>query len=203
MARTTTAAPAPNDRPSRRNAGAAPGTRKPKNGKVRTVTVPLDVLATASAAELATMALPAPTTPEDKAAAAIALPDKLAAMLGRAKQQEEAKRAKHAKVIEPRVSVTPAQRAALDAAGWRAPKVSANFTCKAQDRTRSNPCKGGPVYTVAAQILTTGQTLHVADLAALWIAAGNAPKPLGAILKQVANRAGRGVIQSGATITMF
>jgi hypothetical protein len=171
-------------------------------GRVRTVKVPLDVLATATAAELATMALPTPTAPEDKAAAAIALPDSMADMLGKAQAEEEAKRARRVRTAEPRVSLTEPQSAAMRAAGWPAPKESADLTVEPAHRTRVNPCKGGPVYTVAAQILTAGQPLHVADLAALWIAAGNQPKPMGAILKQVANRTGRTITQSGALIAV-
>ena len=85
---------------------------------------------------------------------------------------------------------------------WKAPKLSAAIDAHPQDRQRQNACQGDAAYAVCAQLLTSGQTLTVPALAALWIAAGNKPRPVGSVLQQIANRIGRTVTQRGALIAV-
>lgn len=133
----------------------------------------------------------------DTAAPTLSLPAHLQAALqaAQASQQRQTRKAP-----TPRVSLTPAEQATLEAIGWKAPTVDASYSAAPQPRTRANRCKGGAAYTAAAAILTAGQSLRITELAALWLAAGGDAKPMNAILQQVANRAGRTIKQNGATI---
>lgn len=137
----------------------------------------------------------------DLTAPVLALPAHLAAALQTAQAEADARRQRATKAPAMRVSLTAAQMAALAAAGWKAPRTDANLTATPKPRTRTNACKGDAAYVVAVQALQTGP-LHVADLAALWIAAGNAPRPLNGVAQQIANRAGRPVQQDGALISL-
>lgn len=168
------------------NNARKPATRaaKPRASKVRTITVP--------PADLAQM---------DLSAATLALPAHLQAALQTAQAEADARRQRATKAPAMRVSLTAAQMAALAAANWKAPRTDANFTATPQPRTRTNACKGDAAYVVAVQVLQAGP-LHVADLAALWIAAGNQPRPLNGVAQQIANRAGQTVKQDGAILTL-
>lgn len=198
MTRTTTAAPAP---------------RNGRNGKVRTVKVSDPaILASADlsrpelpedvAAELIDDALTLPTTTAYDLAdsAAGLLSADVLAMLAEAEAEEaSARRVKREPVA--RVRLTPQQGQAMAAAGWAAPQVTANLTAEPQPRDRFNACKGGAAYRVAL-VMLAAKPLHVADLAALWIGAGNRQRPLNGVLQQIANRAGRTVRQDGALIML-
>ena len=133
----------------------------------------------------------------DAAAPTLSLPAHLAAALqaAQASQQRQTRKAP-----TPRVSLTPAELATLEAIGWKAPTVDAAYSATPQPRTRANRCKGGAAYDAAAAILTAGQSLKLTELAALWLAAGGDAKPMNAILQQIANRAGRTIQQDGLTI---
>lgn len=133
----------------------------------------------------------------DTAAPTLSLPAHLAAALqaAQASQQRQTRKAP-----TPRVSLTPAELATLEAIGWKAPTVDAAYSAKPKPRTRANRCKGGAAYDAAAAILTAGQSLKLTELAALWLAAGGDAKPMNAILQQIANRAGRTIKQDGLTI---
>jgi hypothetical protein len=173
MTRTTTAAPAP-----------APGNGrngKPRNGKVRSITVPPE--------QLQEIDLSAPT---------LSLPAHLQAALQAAQASQPQKRQKQA---TPRVAMTAAELAAVEAMGWKAPYVTADLTVTPKPAQRGrNACKGATAYAAAAAVLVAGQPLTVPDLAALWLATNGTPKPLNALLQQISNRAGRVLQQSGATI---
>lgn len=166
------------------NNNAKPRTAKPRASRVRVIK--------ADPATLEGVNLSAPT---------LALPAHLAAALQTAQAEADARRQRATKAPAMRVSLTAAQMAALAAAGWKAPRADANLTAAPQPRTRTNACRGDAAYTVAVQVLQAGP-LHVADLAALWIAAGNAPRPLNGVAQQLANRAGRTIKQNGATLTL-
>lgn len=129
-----------------------------------------------------------------------ALPAHLAAALQAAQASQPRKREKQ---VTPRVSLTAAELATLERMGWQPPYVDADLSITPKPAKRGrNACKGGAAYDAAAAILTAGQTLKVAELAALWIASGGEAKPLNALLQQVANRAGRKVQQDGAVLTL-
>lgn len=174
MARTTTAAPAP----APRNNG------RPRASRARVIKT--------DPATLDGVNLSAPT---------LALPAHLAAALQTAQAEADARRQRATKAPAMRVSLTAAQMAALAAANWKAPRTDANLTATPQPRTRTNACKGDAAYVVAVQVLQAGP-LHVADLAALWVTAGNAPRPLNGVAQQIANRAGQTVKQDGAILTL-
>lgn len=159
-----------------------PASNKPRASRVRSVTVP--------PADLAQM---------DLSAATLTIPAHLAAALQTATAAQQ-QRQQTRKAPTPRVSFTAAERATLEAIGWNAPTVDANHTANPQPRTRQNACKGAAAYEAAAAILTAGQTISLPELAALWLAAGNGPKPYQAIAQQISNRAGRTIQQNGATI---
>lgn len=186
---------------TRTTAAAAPAPRNGRNGKVRTVKVDPATLATATAAELA-----APSLPDSIAtlfpAALPSLPDDIAAALASAKQEAAQRREKTAKVAIPRVSVTAHEAAALASAGWKAPYATADNQWKPQPRGRANSCKGDVAYSAAVAILAQ-RPLSVADLAALWIAAGNAPRALGGVAQQIANRASTTVSQKGGILSLI
>ena len=101
----------------------------------------------------------------------------------------------------PRVSLTDEARAAFEAMGWKAPKVTAQHRTEPQRRERLNACKGAAAYTVAVAVLQQGP-LPLADLARLWLASGNEPKQIGAIAQQIANRAGVAVIQTADALQL-
>lgn len=149
-------------------------------GKVRTVTIAPEAL-----------------TDVDVAAPTLSLPAHLAAALQTAQQAQQRQTRK---APTPRVSLTPAEQATLEAIGWKAPTIDAAYSAAPQPRTRANRCKGGAAYDAAAAILTAGQSLKLTELAALWLAAGGEAKPMNAIIQQIANRAGRTIQQNGATI---
>lgn len=165
-----------------RTTTAAPAPRNGRNGKVRTIKVNPEQLQEIDAA--------APT---------LTLPAHLAAALQAATAAQQ-QRQQTRKAPTPRVSLTAAEQAAMEAIGWNAPTVDANHTANPQPRTRQNACKGAAAYEAAAAILTAGQTLTMPELAALWLAAGGGPKPYQAIAQQIANRAGRPIQQTGAMI---
>jgi hypothetical protein len=96
----------------------------------------------------------------------------------------------------PRVSLSAEAAAAFDAMGWKAPKVTARKVTEPQHRDRLNACKGAAAYTVAVAALQAGP-LALTDLARLWLASGNEPKAINAIAQQLANRAGRPILQTG------
>lgn len=192
-----------------KTAAAAPAPRNGRNGKVRTIKVNPETLASAdlSAAEL----------PEDVAQAmiedAIAQPIDADAMIGRslldgdmlgmlAEAQAEEEAARQSRKSEPiaRVSLTPTEGAAMAALGWLAPRVDANLTVAPKPISRVNACKGGAAYRVALLMLSAGP-LHITKLAALWSAANGGRRPLNSILQQLANRAGRPIKQDAALIT--
>ena len=129
-----------------------------------------------------------------------ALPPHLAAALKAAQASQPRKREKQ---VTPRVSLTAAELLTLERMGWSAPFTTADLTVTPKPAKRGrNACKGGAAYDAAAAILTAGQSLKVPELAALWLASGGEAKPLNALLKQVANRAGRKVQQDGAILTL-
>lgn len=157
-----------------------PASNKPRASRVRSVTV--------HPADLAQM---------DLGAATLALPAHLAAALQTAQQAQQRQTRK---APTPRVSLTPAELATLERMSWKAPAVDASHSAAPQPRTRANRCKGAAAYDAAAAILTTGQSLKITELAALWLAAGGEAKPFNAIMQQIANRAQRIIRQDGATI---
>jgi hypothetical protein len=160
-----------------------PASNKPRASRVRSVTVP--------PADLAQM---------DLSAATLTLPAHLAAALQTATAAQQ-QRQQTRKAPTPRVAMTAAELATLERMKWKAPYVTADLTISPKPAKRGRKaCKGGAAYNAAAAILTAGQSLKVTELAALWLAAGNGPKPFNAILQQVANRAGRTIQQNGATI---
>jgi hypothetical protein len=95
-----------------------------------------------------------------------------------------------------RVSLTAEALAAFDAMGWKAPRIDAHKVTEPQTRERLNSCKGAAAYTVAVAALQAGP-VSLTDLARLWLASGNEPKAIGAIAQQLANRAGRPILQTG------
>ena len=157
-------------------------TAKPRNGKVRTIQIP-----------------PADLAQLDLGAATLALPEHLRAALATATAAQQ-QRQQTRKAPAPRVTLTAVELQAMEAMQWQAPTVDANHTANPQPRTRQNACKGAAAYEAAAAILTAGQTLTMPELAALWLAAGNGPKPYQAIAQQIANRAQKPIQQSGAMI---
>ena len=166
------------------NNARKPASNKPRASHVRVIK--------ADPATLEGVNLSAPT---------LALPAHLAAALQTAQADADARRQRATRAPAMRVSLTAAQMAALAAAGWKAPRADANLTAIPQPRQRQNACKGDAAYVVAVQALQTGP-LHVADLAALWVTAGNQPRPLNGVAQQLANRAGRKVRQDGAILTL-
>lgn len=162
---------------------ASSSARKPRNGPVR--------IAQVEPTTLENVNLSAPAT---------ALPPHLAAALAAAQSKASARRSA-AKAPTPRVSVSPAEAQTLQAMGWQPPYVDADLTVAPKPRKRFAACKGETAYEAAAAILAS-QNLTVCDLAALWLATGNQPKPLNAILQQVANRSQRKVCQDGAILTL-
>ena len=166
------------------NSARKPASNKPRASRVRVIK--------ADPATLEGVNLSAPT---------LALPAHLAAALKTAQAEADARRQRATKTPAMRVSLTAAQMAALAAAGWKAPRTDANLTATPQPRQRQNACKGDAAYVVACAALQTGP-LHVADLAALWVAAGNAPRPLNGVAQQLANRANRKIQQNGAILTL-
>lgn len=165
--------------PRTTTAAAAPAPRNRKNGPVRSVTVNPETLAS--------MNLGA------------ALPDDIAQVLAAQQQRQQQRQTR--KAPTPRVSVTATEAATLERMGWHAPYVDADLTATPKPAARRKACKGAAAYDTAAALLTSGRTLKVTELAALWLAAGGDAKPLNAILQQVANRAERPIQQSGATIS--
>jgi hypothetical protein len=151
-----------------KTAAAAPAPRNRNNGPVKTVKVEPSALADLSAADLAALLSQAASTQPAKTRAAAA----------------------------PRVTLTAAAAAAFEAMGWKAPKVTAHSITEPQRRERLNACKGAAAYTVAVAALQAGP-LPLGDLARLWLASGNEPKAIGAIAQQLANRAGRPILQTG------
>lgn len=168
---------------STKTAAAAPAPRNGRNGKVRTVHV-----------------APADLPMIDAAAPTLALPERLAAALATAQASQQARQTR--KTPTPRVALTAAELQAMEAMGWPAPAIDAGHTAKPQPRKRLNACRGGAAYDAAVAILTAGETLTMPELAALWLATGNPPKPYNAIAQQLANRAGRTIKQNGATLTL-
>lgn len=163
-----------NNRPTRKPAA-------PRAGKVRTLHV--------APTDLPTM---------DLSAATLALPERLAVALATAQASQQARQTR--KAPTPRVALTQAELAAMEAMNWPAPAVDANHTARPQPRQRLNSCRGAAAYDAAVAILTAGETLTMPELAALWLATGNPPKPYNAIAQQISNRAGRPIQQSGITI---
>ena len=204
MTRTTKATP------------AAPAPRAPRNGrngKVRTYNANPEALASADlsavelpeeiAAELIDDAIAQPSAPpvfNTQAVGFSLLAASLADLLAEAEEEEASARRIQREPIA-RVTLTPEQSAAMAAAGWKAPRVDATYAATPEPRQRQNACKGGAAYRVALTVLQ-GSPMHAADLAALWIAAGNQPRPLNGVLQQLANRAGRKVRQDGAILTL-
>jgi hypothetical protein len=152
---------------------AAPAPRDRSNGPVRTVKVEPSALADLSSADLAALLSQAASAQPTKARAAAA----------------------------PRVTLTEQAAAAFDAMGWKAPKVTAHSVTEPQRRQSFNACKGAAAYTVAVAVLQNGP-LPLVDLARLWLASNNEPKTIGAIAQQIANRAGRPVIQTADALTL-
>jgi hypothetical protein len=148
-----------------------------------------------------TQADPATLESVNLSAPILALPPHLAAALQTAQADADARRQRATKAPAMRVSLTAAQMAALAAAGWKAPRADANLTVTPEPRKRQNACKGDVAYVVACAALQAGP-LHVADLAALWVTAGNQPRPLNGVAQQLANRAGRKVQQDGALLML-
>lgn len=199
-----------------KTAAAAPAPRDGRNGKVRAYKANPETLASADlsaielpeeiAAELIDDAIAQPAqvpTMDTTAAAAALLNADMLAMLQEAEQEiaSQAAAAAARKEKTPRVPVTPQQGAALAAAGWVAPRIDANLTAEPESRTRLNVCKGAAAYRVAALLLQSGP-VHVADLAALWVGAGNQPRALNGVVQQLANRTGRSIKQEGAILTL-
>ena len=151
-----------------------------RNGKIRTATASAEALQDANLS-----------------GAFAGLPAELQAALKAAQSRPTRAR----KAPTPRVAVTAAEQATLDAIGWRVPYVDANHTAKPQPRTRQNACKGDAAYSAAAQYLASGNTLKVTELAQLWIACGNDKKPFNALVQQIANRMQRTVKQDGIMIS--
>jgi ribosomal protein S16 len=164
--------------PRTTTAAPAPAPRNRRNGPVRSVTVNPETLAGLDLAG--------------------ALPDDIAQALAAQQQRQQQRQTR--KAPTPRVSVTATEAAALERMGWHAPYVDANLTATPKPAARRKACKGAAAYDTAAALLTSGRTLKVAELAALWLASGGEPKPLNAILQQVSNRAERTIQQSGATL---
>ena len=196
-----------------KTAAAAPAPRNGRSGKVRTYKASADAIANADfsaadlpeeiAAELIDDAIAQPSAPpvfNTQAVGFSLLAASLADLLAEAEAEEASARRIQREPIA-RVTLTPEQGAAMEAAGWKAPRVDANFTATPEPRQRQNACKGGAAYRVALTVLQ-GSPMHAADLAALWIAAGNQPRPLNGILRQLANRAGRKVRQEGALLML-
>ena len=196
-----------------KTAAAAPAPRNGRSGKVRTYKASADAIANADfsaadlpeeiAAELIDDAIAQPSAPpvfNTQAVGFSLLAASLADLLAEAEAEEASARRIQREPIA-RVTLTPEQGAAMEAAGWKAPRVDANFTATPEPRQRQNACKGGAAYRVALTVLQ-GSPMHAADLAALWIAAGNQPRPLNGILQQLANRAGRKVRQEGALLML-
>jgi hypothetical protein len=127
-----------------------------------------------------------------------ALPDDIAQALAAQQQRQQQRQTR--KTPTPRVAVTAAEAATLERMGWQPPYADANLTAKPKPAARRKACKGAAAYDTAAMLLTSGRTLKVAELAALWLASGGEARPLNAILQQVANRADRIIQQNGATI---
>lgn len=165
------------------NNARKPATRtaRPRASKVRTITVP-----------------PADLAQLDLNAATLALPEHLRAALATAQASQRARQTR--KTPTPRVALTAAELQAMDAMGWPAPAVDANHTAKPQPRKRLNTCRGGAAYDAVVAVLTAGKTVTMPELAALWLATGNPPKPYNAIAQQLANRANHVIRQNGATI---
>lgn len=162
-------------------AAATPAPRNGRNGKVRTIKVSPEQLQ-----EI------------DVAAPVLALPAHLQAALATAQASQPQKRQKQ---TTPRVALTAAEMAAVEAMGWKPPYVTADLTVTPKPAKRGrNTCRGGAAYDAAAAVLRAGHSLTVADLAALWLATGNPAKPLNALLQQISNRAGKTLQQNGATI---
>ena len=155
-------------RTNRTAAAAAPLPENGKNGPVRTVKIDPANLGSLSAEDLT-------------------------ALLAIATSSTTAKTRQPA---TPRVSLTAEAAAAFEAMGWKAPKVNARAVTEPQRRERLNACKGAAAYTVAVAALQAGP-LALTDLARLWLASGNEPKAINAIAQQLANRAGRPILQTG------
>lgn len=196
-----------------KTAAAAPAPRNGRNGKVRTYNANPETLASADlsaaelpeeiAAELIDDAIAQPSAPpvfNTQAVGFSLLAASLADLLAEAEEEEASARRIQREPIA-RVTLTPEQSAAMAAAGWKAPRVDATYAATPEPRQRQNACKGGAAYRVALTILQ-GSPMHAADLAALWIAAGNQPRPLNGVLQQIANRSGRKVRQDGAILTL-
>lgn len=193
-------------------AAAAPAPRNGRNGKVRTYKANPETLASAdlAAAELPeeiaaeliddAIAQPAQVPAMDTTAAAAALLNAdMLAMLQEAQEEIASEAAAAVREKVRRVRLTAQQSAAMAAAGWAAPAIDANYVATPEPRTRQNACKGAAAYRVAALMLRSGP-MHAADLAALWIGAGNNPRPINGVLQQLANRTGQTIRQDGALI---
>jgi hypothetical protein len=151
-----------------KTAAAAPLPENGKNGPIRTAKVDPANLGSLSAEDLAALLAIATTSTA----------------------------AKTRQPATPRVSLTAEAAAAFEAMGWKAPKVNARAVTEPQRRERLNACKGAAAYMVAVAALQAGP-LPLVDLARLWLASGNEPKAIGAIAQQLANRAGRPILQTG------
>lgn len=163
---------------------ATPAPRNGRNGKVRTVKVDPAALATA-----------------DLSAPISGLPAELAAALAAAQQAAAQRRTSAKKAPAARVSVAAHEAAALSAAGWKAPYVTASNQWKPQPRGRQNACKGDAAYGAALAILSQ-RPLSISELAALWIAAGNTPRPMAGVCQQISNRAQRALSQNAASLSL-
>jgi hypothetical protein len=118
--------------------------------------------------------------------------EELAAMLKAAEQQT----AKPIRVRRNRVELTAEAAELFKQLGWGVPYVDASATVEPQNRQRFNNCKGAPAYAVALTFLETGP-MTLTDLARLWLATGLPAKQPCQIAQQLANRAGRPILQTG------
>jgi hypothetical protein len=123
--------------------------------------------------------------------------EQLAAMLKAAEEQT----AKPTRVRRQRISLTAEAAALFEQLGWGIPYADASTTMKPQDRQRFNNCKGAPAYAVALTFLEAGP-FTLTDLARLWLATGLPNKQPCQIAQQLANRAGRPVIQSADMLAL-
>jgi len=123
--------------------------------------------------------------------------EQLAEMLKAAEQQT----AKPTRVRRPRVELTAEAAAMFDQLGWSAPYADASATTEPENRQRLNRCKGAPAYAVALTFLEIGP-MTLTDLARLWLATGLPAKQPCQIAQQLANRAGRPILQTGDTLQL-
>lgn len=130
--------------------------------------------------------------------------DAIAAAIAAAKAEAAAKRQQRQTKAAPapRVSLTPAQREAMAALGWKAPAVDAANQWKPEPRSRANACAADAAYVAACGILTSAGTLAIGDLARIWHGCGLKPRAVAAVAQQLANRTGRPVDQTGGILSV-